>query len=65
MMLTAVIKRNVPLLRLHPLWSHGSPDVDRALFRILVPPKVVLLALRHNLHDIFIFFLNEADFDIS
>lgn len=64
-MFSAAIKKSVPMLRNHPLWSMQSPDVDRALFRILIPPKLVLMALRSNLNDIFIFFVDEASFDVS
>ena len=64
-MYSAAIKRSVPMMRNHPLWSMVSPDVDRALFRILIPPKLVILALRSNLQEIFIFFIQEASFDVS
>ena len=65
MMWSASIKRSVPMLRNHPLWKHDSPHCDRALFRILTPPKLVLLALRSNMQEIFIFFIEEASFDVS
>ena len=64
-MYSAAIKRSVPMIRNHPLWNMNSPDVDRALFRILVPPKLVILTLRSNLQDFFIFFIEEASFDVS
>ena len=64
-MYSATMKRSVPMLRNHPLWRMDSPEVDRALFRILIPPKLVILALRSNLQEIFNFFIEEASFDVS
>ena len=64
-MYSAAIKQSVPMMRNHPLWKYDSPICDRALFRILTPPKLVILALRSNLQDIFVFFIEEASFDVS